>query len=242
MSDFALPLDVRASAELIEAAGTSKFARLLLSVAQVDELFGCLVGGKGEPETLISCSKLAGCNERVKNYIHRFYHHDPAARELSKIGIGDSCVQRIGLGDIIPYDYKDMCFNKPGFVEKLSFGWRGEDYLLFLNFYSHEPSTPTRFHQLASLANLALAIMAKRHAPLDKKKLVSTLERRLARSFPKLTGRERQVCARTVSGQSAKFIGANLGLSAGTVLTYRQRAYQRYGFQSASGFLPLIVN
>ncbi len=240
------PLDAEIGAKLVEAVGTEDFGPLLLSTAQsiahVDELFGYLVVDQHEPEPLISSSLLKGADERVKRYMSHFYQHDPAVREISATKKGDSFVQRISLNDIIPYDYRDQCFEKPGFSEKLSFGWRADGYLLVLSFYRIKSTDQSALRDLASLANLTLAIMVKRHAPIDREGLVETLERRLVRSFPELTAREREVCARSIAGHSAKKIGTELGVAAGTILTYRQRAYQRFGFTGASDFLPLLID
>lgn len=244
--DIVPPLDAEIGAQLVEAVGTREFAPLLLSTAQsiahVDELFGYIVVDRHEPESLISSSLLEGSAERVKSYMTRYYQHDPAVREISATKRGDSFVQRISLSDIIPYDYQEQCFAKPGFSEKLSFGWRGDGYLLVLSFYRIISSDQNTLRNLASLANLTLAIMVKRHAPIDREGLVKKLERRLERSFPELTRRERETCARSIAGHSAKKIGEDLNVSAGTVLTYRQRAYQRYGFTGASDFLPQLID
>ncbi|MEO9635452.1 MAG: LuxR C-terminal-related transcriptional regulator [Parasphingorhabdus sp.] len=243
---LAPPLDAEIGAQLVEAVGTDDFGRLLLSIAgdiaHVDELFGYIVVDGKEPRSIISNSLLAGADERVKSYMHHFYRHDPAVQHMGKIKKGHSFVQRIGLKDIIPYDYREHCFAKPGFSEKLSFGWRGAGYLLVLSFYRIESSDQEVLGKLASLANLTLAIMVKRHAPIDKQSFVDTMERRLQRSFAALTQRERQVCARSIAGHSAKKIGLELGLSAGSVLTYRQRAYQRFDFNRASDFLPALID
>lgn len=230
----------------MEVVGTEEFGKLLLSaaqsIAQVDELFGYLVVDQQEPEPIVSSSFLPGADERVKSYMHRFYQHDPAIREISRTKRGSSFVQRITLSDIIPYDYRNQCFEKPGFSEKLSFGWRGKGYLLVLSFYRIKSVDQSALRNLASLANLTLAIIVKRHAPIDRNGLMVTLERRLKRSFPELTNREREVCARSIAGHSAKKIGGELGVSAGTVLTYRQRAYQRFDFSKASDFLPKLID
>lgn len=245
-AELATPLDAEIGAKLVEAAGTDEFGKLLLStaedIAHVDELFGYIVVDGKEPKSIISNSLLEGEDERVKSYMHQFYRHDPAVQQIGKITEGCSFVQRIGLKDIIPYDYREQCFAKPGFSEKLSFGWRGSGYLLVLSFYRIKSCDQEVLGKLASLANLTLAIMVKRHAPIDKESFVETMERRLRRSFSALTERERQVCARSIAGHSAKRIGFELGVSAGSVLTYRQRAYQKFAFNRASDFLPKLID
>lgn len=239
-------LDAEAGARLIEAVGSSSFGAMLLeiagSISRVDELFGYMVVDGEEPFPIVSASVLDGSDERVELYMKRFYQHDPAVREISQIGRGESFVQRIGLRDIVLPDYRRQCFSAPGFSEKLSFGWRGGGYLLVLSFYRIDNSDDGALAKLANLANLTLATMVRFHAPVNQESVVAVIERRLSRSFPQLPMRERQVCARTLAGQTANTIGAELGLAPGTVLTYRQRAYQRTGFSKAAEFLPLLVN
>ena len=240
------PLDAEVGAKLIEVSGTEEFGSVLLDtaaqIAGVDEIFGYLVVDGSEPKPIISRSVLAGASERVSKYIHHFYQHDPAVREISRTKTGDSFVQRIKLSDIGPYDYREQCFAKPGFKEKMSFGWRGTGYLLVVSFYCAGTSDLAALTKLSSLANLTLAMMVKRHAPIDRAGFIETIKRRLKRSYPALTLRENEVCARSIAGQSAIQIAAELGLSKGTVLTYRQRAYDRYELNKASDFLPAVLD
>ncbi len=240
------PIDIEAGGRLIEAVGTPEFGSELLAAARaisdVDELFGYLVCGDEEPQVLVSSGTLAGLEGRVEDYVHRFFRHDPAVHEIRRIAVGDSFVQRIGIADIVLHDYRRRCFDAPGFTEKLSFGWRGERYVLFISFYRRRAYDDRALYKLASLANLTLAVMARHHAPLNRDNVVDVLERRLKRSFDRLTVRERQICARTLAGHSAAAIGEELGVSAGTVLTYRQRAYQKYGISGAPEFLPAVLN
>lgn len=243
---LAQPLDAERGAMLIEAVGNQSFGETLLGIAnavsKVDELFGYIVVDGEEPKPIVSESKLAGASARVAAYMRRFYQHDPAVQEISRIEPGESFVQRISLGNINLHDYKRQCFNDPGFTEKLSFGWRGKGYLLVLSFYHVGDPDDGALAKLAILANLALATMVRHHAPVDGNNVIDVIERRLARSFPELPLRERQVCARSLAGHSARDIGAEFQISPGTVLTYRQRAYGRTGFSSTADFLPFLLN
>lgn len=241
-----MPLDVEGGARLIEAVGTAAFGRQLLemsrSISAVDEVFGYLVVDDGEPEPIVTCGSLPGAGERVRLYVTRFYQHDPAVRRLRRAAPSSSFVERIGLASIVPHDYRLHCFAEPGFREKLSFGWRGRNYLLVLSFYRRDVGDQEALTKLSSLANLTLAIMTRHHAPLDREGVIELLERRLARSFPALSGRERQVCARSLAGRTAKAIAGELGMAAGSVITYRQRAYQRYAFNKAGDFMLGLLN
>lgn len=240
------PLDAEVGAMLVEAAGAPDFSQLLLDAAShisnVDEIFGYLVADGEDPQQIVSASTLPGSRERVSQYLLRFYHHDPAVHELQKIDTASNFVQRIGNDAIIPYDYRELCFREPNFAEKLSFGWRGNGFMIVLSFYRREKRDDTALLELASLANLTLAIMVSRHAPFSPDQFIERLERRIARNFPKLTRRETQVSARTLAGWTSKKTGIDLGIGSGSVLTYRQRAYQKLGFSNATDFLPFVLN
>lgn len=240
------PLDAEAGACLIEAVGTAVFGPRLLEIAQsisaIDEVFGYIVVDGGEPEPVGSSGSLGGIGERVNLYVRRFYQHDPTLRRIRRAAPSSSFVQRIGLASIVPHDYRQHCFVEPGFCDKLSFGWRGDTYMLVLSFYRRDVSDEAALIKLSSLANLALAAMVRHHAPVVRENIADLLELRLLRSFPLLSRRERQVFARSISGQTAKAIGVDLNMTAGTVITYRQRGYQRYGFSKVSDFLPALLH
>ena len=97
---------------------------------------------------------------------------------------------------------------------------------------------------LAALANVGLTALARQSvtAPDPEARLVERLEARIARAFPVLTLRERQVAARTVAGWTAERTAAALDIRPSSVLTYRQRAYQRLGFSGTADFLPAILD
>lgn len=244
-SDLIQPFNAQSGALVIDAVGTPAFGELLLGIANsicpVDELFGYVVADDAEPQVIVTASTLEGAPARVAAYLKRFYRHDPAVRQIWTLHHGESFVQRIRKDEIIPYDYRDQCFALPHFAEKLTFGWRGQNYIVVLSFYCIA-ATDSALARLANLANLSLSAFVRHFAPKGRRELVRLLEERLERSFPELTARERQVCAHTIAGHDAAAAGRGLGIAPGTVLTYRQRAYQRYGFSKAADFLPKLLD
>lgn len=238
--------DAEKGARLVEAIGSSQFAPLLLreanSISDVDEIFGYLVKDGAEPEPIISSSLLSGCDDRVDSYVQRFYQNDPAVHEFRSFPAGQSFVLRIPLTDILPHDYRRECFTTPGFAEKLSYGWRGKNYMLVLSFYRINSQDQRALKALSTLVALIIPMMVRHHGPVPGEVALVVIERRLARSYPALTDRERQVCARTILGRSAKDIASELRISAGTVLTYRQRAYQRSDVSRAGEMIPDLLN
>lgn len=239
------PLDPEASATLVEAIGAPELGAALLEIArataEVDELFAYLVLDGADPEVLVTQSVLDGAEQRVADYVARFYRHDPAVQEIRRTVPGSSFMRRIAPNRIIPHDYRRRCFAEPGFSEKLSFGWRGEGYLIVLSFYRTQSGARSALSRLASLASMTLTILVRHHAPIGLDSALGLVERRLRRSFPALSSREVAVCARTIMGWPASRTAETLGLSPGTVLTYRQRAYQKAGISCAGEFVPMIL-
>mgnify|MGYP000432101129 FL=1 len=96
--------------------------------------------------------------------------------------------------------------------------------------------------QLGALAQVAITGLTRLlQRPAAGRPLLDEVERRLAETHAVLTPRERQVCARTLIGRTARDIGQELGLGTGTVLTYRQRAYQKLGLSRASDLLAAVM-
>ena len=241
------PLDPELGAALVDAASSVSFAPLLLATAQrfepVEEIFAYSVIGSCAPKTLLSSSTLGDSGERAALYARTFHRDDPAARTWQTIGSGHGFVQRVEPAEIKPPDYRAKCFEHPAFVDKTCFGWRGEECSFVLSFYRRAGGHENPERRLSALAGVALTALVRRAQIGDGRvRLEERLEKRFARSFPQLSLRERQVCARTVAGWTASDIAKRLGIRPATVLTYRQRAYQRLGFSQSSQFLAELLD
>ena len=113
---------------------------------------------------------------------------------------------------------------------------------ILCNFYLCDRADDASIRFLENLAAVSLPALAQageKDAPLS---LVDRIASRLEGRYGALTPREREVCARTIAGWSSPAIALDLGIGAGSVLTYRRRAYARYGFSSASDFLERLIN
>lgn len=238
--------DAEAFARLVAAPDANELGRALLDIGQaiagVDELFGYIVVDDAEPLVLVSQSRLPGVERRVQLYVNRFYRHDPAVRAIRGIAPGESFVQRIARSTIVQHDYRGRCFEEPGFAEKLSFGWRGERYLLVISFYGTDARDGAALTKLANLASMTLGVLVRQYAPINRGDALETIERRLRRSFPALSMREAQICARTILGWSAARIATAFSIAGGTVLTYRQRAYSKAGVTAAAELVAEILD
>ncbi len=244
MNDPAL-LDPDIGAALVEAVGTPVFGTLMLDAAQrvagVDEIFAYHVRDGERPIALSSISERGDHDRRARHYAERFYHHDPVVHARQRTLAGRGFVACVRAAEIGLRDYRSICFEQPRFADKLCFGWRGARRAIVLSFYRRQDSEGTA--ALAALANVGLTALARQGATSDPdERLIERLETRIARAFPALTLRERQVAARTVAGWTAERTADALDIRPSSVLTYRQRAYQRLGFSGAADFLPFILD
>lgn len=237
-------LDPDIGAALVEAVGTPAFGTLMLdaarSVAGVDEIFAYHVRDGERPVALSSISERGDHDRRARHYAERFYHHDPVVHARQRTAAGRGFVACVRAAEIGLRDYRAICFEQPRFADKLCFGWRGAGRAIVLSFYRRRDSEGTA--ALAALANVGLTALARQAVPTSEFSLVERLETRIARAFPVLTLRERQVAARTIAGWTAERTADALDIRPSSVLTYRQRAYQRLGFSGAADFLPAILD
>ncbi|SIR18762.1 DNA-binding transcriptional regulator, CsgD family [Paracoccus thiocyanatus] len=235
--------DPDAAADLLGARDNQLFATRLLEIANstagIEELFAYRVGDD-VPRILASASRLGDVAERARAYARRFHHSDPVAqaRRATRPGNGFACripAQAISLGA-----YRSLCFDRPRFAEKICFGWCRADHALVVTFYQRRDAAEPDMAQLGALAQLAmtgLTRLAQSPAPL-----LAEVQDRLAQAYPVLTAREREICARTIAGQTARAIGEELALGVSTVLTYRQRAYQKLGISKSNDLLAAIMH
>jgi DNA-binding CsgD family transcriptional regulator len=243
---------------LLEVAESPQFPMRLLdaafSVGGIEEIFVYRVGSGSAPQPLLSTGDLSDLSKRTESYMSRFYRHDPVWTLRTATRRPGGFAVRVGASDIGNMEYRNLCFDQPGFAEKLCFGWCCVGYSTVLSFYRRRVGVLTETAGLNTLANFALMLLARRFPTPNlnqkaateivavKDDLVSILERRLTEKFQDLSIRERQICARTLSGRTAEQIAQELSIKPSTVLTYRQRAYGRLGYSRANDFLIKILS
>ena len=143
----------------------------------------------------------------------------------------DVALQRVRPTDIAPPSFRRRFFDDAGIVERISVIQRGEDAWRGINVARHASDGCCSDEELGSLIGLAclllpmLPLNRRRTAPAEL--TVAELEGRFADRCTDLTRRERQVCARAAFGMSVEGTALDLDIAKTSVLTYRQRAYQR---------------
>jgi DNA-binding CsgD family transcriptional regulator len=188
-----------------------------------------------------------GLIELLPLYEKQYLAMDPvgdtfrAAREAN-----DVVVQRIRPSDIPSLGFRRRFFDEPGIVERISIVQRGADSWRGINVARHATDgyvTDTELGMLVGLAWLTLPMLPlNRDRSAPRHLTVAQLEERFASRFAELTGRERQVCARAAIGMTVEATALDLGIAKASVLTYRQRAYQRLQVTSPYQLCSLVTH
>lgn len=159
----------------------------------------------------------------------------------------DVVVQRIHPSDIDSAGFRRRFFDHAGIVERVSIIQRGADAWRAISVARHVSDGCCSDEEVGSLIGLACLVLPM--LPLNRKRrsvplplTVPQLEARFALLHPSLTPRERQVCARAAIGMSVEATAFDLGVAKTSVLTYRQRAYERLGVTSPFELCALVTH
>jgi DNA-binding CsgD family transcriptional regulator len=236
-------LDPLIGAKLIAASGTPRFGVLLLeaarAIANTVELFAYRLPLGCSPVALLSSGELDGAEQRMDLYSRKYHSHDPVLHSPHSVPRG-GFVRYVRASEIAQADYRELCFERPGFVDKMCFGWRSASDITVISFYARNGGR-SKHPALSVLASIGLSVLRTPRPRVVAEGLVFDIEQRLLDLYPQLSGRERAVCSRTIAGWSARRIAEHLDIRPSTVLTYRQRAYERLGFSKASDFLGKLL-
>jgi DNA-binding NarL/FixJ family response regulator len=120
---------------------------------------------------------------------------------------------------------------------------------LAVNFYRHVEGIPfsdTDRDRLRAAAQLILACVARHVAigeQLEPRRVGATAGAPPAGAscLAGLPRREREVCERLLRGWTHDGIGADLGIGATTVKTYRDRAFERLGIHQRNELFALVL-
>lgn len=232
---------------LIGGIGAPGLAATMLSVADAeigaDEVFAYALDGPRPPRPIASYGSLADYSDRAAGYAGRFHRLDPALR-LTAEDRHEMRMARIGAEDIDDGDYRRLCYDRPAFAEKLSYACHFGGRAIVLSIYRRRGREACAIADLRDFAEMVLPILC-RHGEIvgafAGQTTLQRLEARMALQFPGLSPRELAVCGRTLIGMTAEAIGLDLDIRTSTVLTYRRRAYERYGISNANQFLPKLL-
>jgi DNA-binding CsgD family transcriptional regulator len=181
-------------------------------------------------------------------YCRWYQRQDPVCDAYSAAPrSSDVALQRVRPAHIASPGFRRRIFDEAGIVERISVVQRGADAWRVMNVARHVSDgccTDGEIDALVGLACLVLPMLPmNRQLAQDRASpSVEELELRFARRYAVLPARERQVCARAAAGLGVAETARELGISAASVLTYRQRAYQRLRVASSLALRALVTH
>jgi DNA-binding CsgD family transcriptional regulator len=158
----------------------------------------------------------------------------------------DIVFQRILPSDISSAGFRRRFFDEPGIIERISIVQRGAERWRGMNIARHTSEgyfSGTELNSLIDLAFLTLPMLSVNRERADgavRLLNVEQIEERFAARYTSLTARERQVCARAAIGMTVEATALDLGIAKTSVVTYRQRAYQRLRVSSPYQLCSLV--
>jgi DNA-binding CsgD family transcriptional regulator len=231
--------------EIIDALSTSEFSATVLKAAAklagVDEILAFKVGrNSAQPIVLMCKGAFAGFKERADAYRDQFFRCDPMSKLLLSNDVSDPIIGvRVLCDDIQDDRFRRDCFVKPCYDERISIVKSSATGSIVLSFFRTSNKGAFRDEEVERLSSfgriVASLIAARAREPnsISSAPSIGELEFKLAALHPKLTNRERAVCARTVIGMTAEGTAIDLGIKTTSVLTYRRRAYERLKVSTA---------
>ncbi len=147
----------------------------------------------------------------------------------------------------VPAPHRTRVYEAHGMAERVSIVQRQNAAIFAINFYRHDHQRPFSDGQLSDFEALAPALLslAQKQIELTRPRLgkrsPSDWVQPLQSLAPALTERERDVCARLLSGMTQEGIARDLGVSLPTVKTYRNRAFARLGIHFKSELFALFA-
>lgn len=188
-------------------------------------------------------------DDSIRRFISDCHRLDPALTTASRQSREPMLVNKMDINDIPDPRYR-KCFELTGVTERLSLYARYASDLYQLSIY-RRPATRSglsapELKHFTALASLIMTtglkheiLRASDNAPQQEIGLPQILSR--LQALPEqLSERECQVCARAAIGRTIKRTAAELDIRPSSVITYRQRAYQKLGVRSQKELVALL--
>lgn len=191
------------------------------------------------PDIALDCWRI------YRSGVYRDDTHFADACEQAGQG-GTRSVMTHCLADDFGRAHREQIYAAHSLSERLSIvsaerGMTADGALLAVNLYRHRAQprfAPNELDTVLDFAGTLLAVV-QRHIELGSAHL--TPAQRLQQLCPQLTPRELAVCERLLRGLTFEGIGADLGVSAATAKTYRNRAFERLGIHHRNELFALAL-
>lgn len=241
------------AAGAVLAIGGADFASALMTSlrrsAGVDHCMVFCFDGERDARCLLDAGDIAIGGELGAAYAGHFHRSDPNRDRIFEQRQARRPIMLPAFARRMYSDsYRRLFFENSGIVDKFATAIWFDDRCFYVNFYRlaaagvFSAADAARLQQAAPAVTAAVARHFARAEP-DQPQRPPDVAALLAGHprFAGLTGREREVCLRILSGQSSEAISNELSISIHSTLTYRRRAYERLGISSQNELFGLVL-
>jgi DNA-binding CsgD family transcriptional regulator len=246
----------QALANAIGALGTTGFGRACFGVFEqffdVDH-WALFRYGVADPVKCIATASRnheAAAGRNVELFLTRCHRVDPSLIAFRRERTARPCLVKMGVSDIDDLQYRH-CFHTANVRERVSFFLTDCADLLQLCIYRRKAMrtfSSAEMRMFAAISGLVVNAAVKheaiceRAAGTQRRLDLGALERRLQALDPRLSRREYEVCARAMSGKTVDATARDLRIRRTSVITYKQRAYQKLGISRLSDLFVLVCD
>jgi DNA-binding CsgD family transcriptional regulator len=243
-------------AQIVEAIGTQAYGTACLELFEqsLDAEHWALFRyqANNSVRCIATASRVYGAaaQDNIERFVARHHRVDPSLIALKQRDSEQPCVARIDIADICDRHYRH-CFEQAHVQERFSFFSRFGSDLHQLSIFRSAKKTGSSSHQLAYFSTLAGLVLATalKHDRLRRDAIAApprldlgAIELRLEGLPVALSRREREVCSRAAAGKTIEGTALDLNIRKTSVITYRQRAYQKLGISCQNELVALVSN
>jgi len=252
-SDEHLKLPRHNLCEVMKSIGTDAYGQsclLFLEQSLNTDQWALFRFRSGVPLKCVATASMhhrAAALENTGRYIVRCHSVDPCVQAANKLN-STTTLTKLDINDIEDTQYRH-CFELTQVRERISlFSRIGDDFYQLSAFRGPRMSrfTPVEMNYFAALAELLLLTAQKHEILIEQRRNapsqldIKGIERLLKIRAPSLSARECEVCARAVVGKTIEGTSLDLDIRRTSVITYRQRAYQKLGISRTNELVALL--
>jgi DNA-binding CsgD family transcriptional regulator len=251
-----VPLQSDRATEVMRSIGTERYSKacfeLFAQPLEVDHWALFRYSGSNAVHCVATASRsyAVAAKENINRFVGRHYSVDPSLSALKGRPLQTAYVVKMEIDDIRDRQYRH-CFGQTHVQERLSYFYGVGSDLYQLSVFRRtgmRPFSPSDMTQFSGLANFVVASAVKhdmfrqaaagipRHLDLD------AIEHLLQYVPGSLSKREVQVCARVIAGMTIDRTALDLAIKRTSVVTYRQRAYEKLNISRQNELVALVNN
>jgi DNA-binding CsgD family transcriptional regulator len=235
--------------QLIEGVGDERFSTSLFRATH--DSIGCVhinafaFDQQNRPALIFAenVGPSAVARQAGERYVKRYWKMDPI-RNCRPVALPGQHMIEITADDIHYADYRHECYTAINVRARISVCETRAYGTIRLNLYREVDFGPAETAAIANSVSILMPLLwrhgRKYFEPLQRWR-ESNFEALLNQLEPRLSPREREVCALMAAGLTSERIALKLGVSQNTVLTYRKRAYCRLQISSQNDLLRLLL-